>query len=196
MTKYILLFLVISIISCGNGNTNNTSTEPTTTQTTATPAEQTASATPAPVEQTTSTSTAPATQTAPANQQNPQTPASQSSSSVKAPLTGTYWILIELNGKNMEGKTAKEPYLLLDPSSAQMKCHSGCNLVMGEVKFAGPNQLRFAHLLSTTSECKTPDLDAEFYKGIESTTGYSHQGNILLLTKGGSTTIMKFMAKK
>lgn len=114
---------------------------------------------------------------------------------MQSSLTGTYWKLIELNGKHMEGKTAKEMYLQIDPASPQLKSHSGCNLVMGEAKVSGPNQLRFTNLLNTTSECKTPEIDAEFLKTMESIRYYSIKGNILTLGKGSSDTAMKFMAK-
>jgi heat shock protein HslJ len=107
---------------------------------------------------------------------------------------GTRWILLELNGKNMESKTAKEMYLLLDAGSAQFKSHSGCNMVMGEAKRPGQNQLLFTNLLNTTSECKTPDIDAEFQKAIGEVTGYTIIGNILELTKKGNVTVLKYIA--
>lgn len=110
-------------------------------------------------------------------------------------LTGTYWKLLELNGKNMDGKTGKEMYLLLDPTSPQFKSHSGCNMIMGEAKLSGTNQLRFTNLLNTTSDCKTPEIDAEFFKTIGEIRSYTIQGNILLLSKGGTDTAMKFIAK-
>jgi heat shock protein HslJ len=113
----------------------------------------------------------------------------------QASLTGTYWKLLELNGKNMEGKTAKEMYLTIDPSSPQVKSHSGCSLVMAEAKTSGTNQLWFINLLNTTGECKTPDIDAEFIKAMEGISQYDIDGNILILSKGGAEPTMKFMAK-
>ena len=194
--KYILLFLVITILSCGDRATEST------TQTTE---AQSTSATSAPVSNSavgaspTTSSNNPAEQTASqtpaaasASQQNATT---QTTTSFKSPLLGTHWKLLELNGKNMEGKTAKEMYLLLDPGSPQFKAHSGCNLVMGEAKRPGGNQLLFTNLLNTTSECKTPELDAEFQKAIEDVTGYDLKGNILELTKKGKVTVLKYVAK-
>jgi heat shock protein HslJ len=124
-----------------------------------------------------------------------QTPAAQNVPGSQSPLTGTYWKLIELNQNNIEGKTAKEMYLLLDPSSPQFKSHSGCNLVMGEAKRGGTNQMWFINLLPTTSPCTTPDIDVEFQKALEAVTDYTQNGNILLLNKKGGVPVMKFMAK-
>ncbi len=86
-------------------------------------------------------------------------------------------------------------YLLLDPGSPQFKSHSGCNLVMGEAKRGGTNQMWFINLLPTTSPCNTPDIDIEFQKALEAVTDYTQNGNILLLNKKGGVPVMKFMAK-
>lgn len=123
-----------------------------------------------------------------------QSPPTQVAGSTNTPLAGTYWKVIELNGKNIEGKTTKEMYVFLDPSSPQMKSHSGCNMVMGEAKFTGPNQLRFTNLLNTTSPCNTPEIDEEFLKTMESITGYTHDGSSLILSNG-KTKVMKLAAK-
>jgi heat shock protein HslJ len=125
-----------------------------------------------------------------------QTPTAQGYGGPRIPLTGIYWKLIELNGKNIEGKTAKEMYIFMDPSSPQFKSHSGCNLVMGEVKTSGSNKMWFINLLPTTMPCNTPDIDTEFQKALEEVADYSINGNNLLLNKKGSVTVMKFIAKK
>jgi heat shock protein HslJ len=112
-----------------------------------------------------------------------------------APLLGTYWKVIELNGKDMANKTAKEMYFLLDPTSPQFKSHSGCNMVMGEAKRTGDTNLQFTNLLNTSSDCKTPDIDAEFLKAVESVTQYTLEGNTLLLKKNASTVLFKCTTK-
>lgn len=194
--KYFMLLLMIIILSCGERATDSTTQTPETQSTSAAVAPENQ---PASASTPTSSTTAPAEQTisqtpaaAPVSQQNPTT---QTSATFKSPLLGTHWKLLELNGKNMEGKTAKEMYLLLDPGSPQFKAHSGCNLVMGEAKRLGGNQLLFTNLLNTTSECKTPDIDAEFQKAIGDVIGYDLNGNILELTKKGNVIVLKYIAK-
>ena len=126
---------------------------------------------------------------APSNQQAPAEAINQT------PLTGTYWKVVELNGKSMEGKTEKEMYLFLDPSSPQFKSHSGCSMVLGEAKRGGANQMWFINLLPTTNTCKTPEIDAEFQKALEVISEYSLNGNVLLLSKKGSVPVMKLTTK-
>jgi len=110
-------------------------------------------------------------------------------------LSGTYWKLLELNGQNIEGKTAKEMYLAIDPSSPQFKSHSGCNLVTGEVKRGGTDQMWFINLLPTTMECNTPDIDSEFQRTLELISFYKVTGRTLVLSKKGNVPVMTFMAK-
>lgn len=140
---------------------------------------------------------APADTNAQTNAPASKSSAEQPSAAVanQTPLTGTYWKVVELNGKSMEGKTEKEMYLFLDPSSAQFKSHSGCSMVLGEAKRGGANQMWFINLLPTTNTCKTPEIDAEFQKALEVISEYSLNGNVLLLSKKGSEPVMKLTTK-
>ncbi len=192
MIKYLFLILMITSMSCGERATDtnaqtaseSTSNSPVTNPSPSTPASPATSASPVAAE-------SPATPAA-----SSQSPASPASGGPRIPLTGIYWKLIELNGKNIEGKTAKEMYIFLDPSSPQFKSHSGCNLVMGEVKTSGANKMWFINLLPTTMPCNTPEIDTEFQKALEEVADYSINGNNLLLNKKGSVPVMKFVAKK
>ena len=174
--KYLLIVLTISVMSCGNQATDTNAQTP----------SQPASSAPT----TTPTSGSPATQTV-----NQQAPGTQVSGGPRIPVTGMYWRLIELNGKNIEGKTAQEMYLTLDPTSPQFKSHSGCNMVMGEVKISGSNQMHFINLIPTSGPCNTPEIDTEFQKALEEVSEYTVSGNNLLLNKSGAVTVMKFVAK-
>lgn len=192
MIKYLFLILMITSMSCGERATD------TNTQT----ASETTSNSPA-TNPSTSTPASPATSSTPVAAETPSTPSASSqtaaspvSGGARIPLTGIYWKLIELNGKNIEGKTEKEMYLFLDPSSPQFKSHSGCNLVMGEAKTSGANKMWFINLLPTTMPCNTPEIDTEFQKALEQVAEYAINGNNLLLNKKGSVTVMKFVAKK
>ena len=174
--KYLLIVLTISVMSCGNQATDTNAQTP----------SQPASSAPT----TTPTSGSPATQTV-----NQQAPGTQVSGGPRIPVTGMYWRLIELNGKNIEGKTAQEMYLTLDPTSPQFKSHSGCNLVTGEAKRGGTNQMWFINLIPTSGDCKTPDIDLEFQKALAETSFYKVTGKTLVLSKKGQVPVMTFVAK-
>ena len=195
MIKYFSLFLVVFAMSCGEKSADTTN-QTTTEQTASTPATTNTPATSAdPASATTSTS--PETQVVQSTPTSTQQPgATQVIPGEKSPLAGTHWRLLELNGKNVENKTAREMYIFFDPSSAQFKSHSGCNLVMGEAKTRGSNQMWFINLLPTSGPCNTPEIDTEFQKTMEEVAEYVVNGNTLVLSKKGSVPVMKFMAKR
>ena len=192
MIKYFFLILMASMMSCGD-QASGTSTQTPSEPNSITPSTNASPSAPSSPE-TSASPVAAETPSTPAA--SSQTPASPVSGGPRIPLTGIYWKLIELNGKNIEGKTAKEMYLFLDPSSPQFKSHSGCNLVMGEVKTSGANKMWFINLLPTSGPCNTPDIDIEFQKAIEEVAEYAINGNNLQLNKKGSVPVMKFVAKK
>lgn len=199
MTRYLFLSSIIILFACSNPSSESqaqTSATTTTTQAnTSTPASTTApESTAAPESNTQASTTTPTTSTNPVSSAHPSAPA-QVSHKGNAPLLGTYWKVVELNGKDMANKTAKEMHFLFDPGSPQFKSHSGCNMVMGEAKRTGNNALQFTNLLNTTSECKTPDIDAEFLKAVEAVTQYTLEGNTLLMKKNASTVLFKCTAK-
>ncbi len=192
MIKYFFLILMTSMMSCGD-QASGTSTQTPSEPTSSTPSTSASSSTP----ESPANTTSPGTPETNANQvTNTQTPASPVSGGARIPLTGIYWKLIELNGKNIEGKTEKEMYLFLDPSSPQFKSHSGCNLVMGEAKTSGSNKMWFINLLPTTMPCNTPEIDTEFQKALEQVAEYAITGNNLQLNKKGSVPVLKFVAKR
>lgn len=193
--KYLLVLLAITILSCSERATTSSAQAP------EAPNAQTApTANEAPVAP--SANTAPDAPSAPAAQTAPTAPTPSQQAQVKqaagapqVPVAGINWKLVELNGKNIEGKTAKEMYLFLDPSSPLFKSHSGCNLVTGEVKRGGTDQMWFINLLPTTMDCNTPDIDAEFQRALELVSFYKVTGKTLVLSKKGNVPVMTFIAK-
>ena len=193
--KYLLVLLSITILSCSERATTSSAQAP------EAPNAQTApTANEAPVAP--SANTAPDAPSAPAAQTAPTAPTPSQQAQVKqaagappVPVAGINWKLVELNGKNIEGKTAKEMYLFLDPSSPLFKSHSGCNLVTGDVKRGGTDQMWFINLLPTTMDCNTPDIDAEFQRALELVSFYKVTGKTLVLSKKGNVPVMTFIAK-
>lgn len=186
-----LLFLA-ALLACGQADTTNT-TNATGSAESTTATSSTGNDPAAAPANTADGTTAPDAGNAPAA----SAPAAQTtaSSGPKASLTATYWRMIALNGKSMAGQTAKEMYLLLDPSSPQFKGHSGCNTVMGEAKRGTGNQLRFTNLLTTSMDCKTPAIEAEFTQTLESIRSFAIQGNMLALSLGDGKVAMTLEAR-
>ena len=199
--KYLLVLLAITILSCSERATTSSAQAPEAPNAQTAPAANEAKDAPA-AQTAPSANTAPNAPTAPAAQTAPAAPTASQQAQVKqaagapqVPVAGINWKLVELNGKNIEGKTAKEMYLFLDPSSPLFKSHSGCNLVTGEVKRGGTDQMWFINLLPTTMDCNTPDIDAEFQRALELVSFYKVTGKTLVLSKKGNVPVMTFIAK-
>jgi len=193
--KYLLVLLTITILSCSERATTSSAQAPEAPNAQTAPATKEAPVTPSTqaVPPAPSTSTAPTPPTAPTGSQQAQV--KQAAGAPQIPVAGINWKLVELNGKNIEGKTAKEMYLFLDPSSPLFKSHSGCNLVTGEAKRGGTDQIWFINLLPTTMDCNTPDIDAEFQRALELVSFYKVTGRTLVLSKKGNVPVMTFIAK-
>ncbi len=196
--KYLLILLSITILSCSDRATNFNAQSPAAPNTQNAPAANEAPAAPKAQDVPTANSAptanaAPTAPTAPTASQQAQL--KQAAGAPQIPVAGITWKLVELNGKNIEGKTAKEMYLFLDPSSPLLKSHSGCNLVTGEVKRGGTDQMWFINLLPTTMDCNTPDIDAEFQRALELISFYKVTGRTLVLSKKGNVPVMTFIAK-
>lgn len=192
MIKFLFSILLLSTISCSDHASGTSTTQTPSEPTSSSPAANGPSSTPS----SPATSASQGTPETPASTPSPQTLASPVTGGTRIPLTGIYWKLVELNGKNIEGKTAKEMYLFLDPSSPQFKSHSGCNLVMGEAKTSGTNKMWFINLLPTSGPCNTPEIDIEFQKAMDEVAEYAINSNSLQLNKKGSVPVMKFNAKR
>ena len=199
--KYLPVLLAITILSCSERATTSSAQAPGSPNAQTAPAANEAKDAPA-AQTAPSANTAPDAPSAPAAQTAPSAPTPSQQAQVKqaagapqVPVAGINWKLVELNGKNIEGKTAKEMYLFLDPSSPLFKSHSGCNLVTGEVKRGGTDQMWFINLLPTTMDCNTPDIDAEFQRALELVSFYKVTGKTLVLSKKGNVPVMTFIAK-
>jgi heat shock protein HslJ len=190
--KYAFLLLLAALLACGQADTTNKATD--TASTESATAAPSAGTDPAPAAANTPEgTTAPVAGEAPATAApSAQAPAT---SGPKASLAGTYWRMIALNGKPMAGQTAKEMYLLLDPSSPQFKGHSGCNTVIGEAKRGTGNQLWFINMITTTMDCKTPAIEAEFTQALEGIRSYTIQGNMLALSLADGKVAMTLEAR-
>jgi len=178
MMKSLLLFPLAILLACG-GPKSGDGTQPAHSEQ---PAAQAAPAGDQPTQATTGNT-------------SPEPSATAASQGPKASFTGTYWKLIDLNGTPMEGKTAKEMYLLFDPSQPAFKGHSGCNTLWGEFLRGTADQLRFTYINNTSMNCGTPDIEASLIQALEAVASYAIAGNTLTLRNSKGATILRLEAR-
>ena len=100
-----------------------------------------------------------------------------------APLAGTSWRLVELNGQPVAGT---EPLTLSFGTEGQVSGYGGCNQFSGPYTQSGAS-LRFGPLASTRRACLEPALSEQetaYFAALESTTRYSIEGGQLVLYSG------------
>jgi heat shock protein HslJ len=101
-----------------------------------------------------------------------------------APLAGTSWRLVELNGQPVAGETALT--LAFAAAEPLVSGFGGCNQFNGPYTQNGAS-LRIGPLLSTRRACVEPALNEQetaYFRALESTNRYSIEGGQLVLYRG------------
>ena len=84
------------------------------------------------------------------------------------PLTGTYWKLIELNGKPAAQATSsdgKEIFMMLFKNENRVSGNGGCNGFAGTYNLADDGfRIGFAKIMRTQMACAQLDIENEFFK--------------------------------
>ncbi|WP_197047049.1 YbaY family lipoprotein [Paucibacter sp. KBW04] len=106
----------------------------------------------------------------------------------KASLTGTYWKLVELNGKKPASPAdqVREVQITLHKENHRVSGSSGCNRMMGSFKQTGAAGLSFSRMAGTMMAC-SPEamaMEQKVHALLAETTGFSIEGEQLSLLAG------------
>jgi len=108
-------------------------------------------------------------------------------------LYGKKWKLTVVDGVTIK---TTHPYIEFDRESKRVSGDSGCNIFTGEFEVEGAN-LKFSRMASTRRAClekEAQQIETNFLKGLEQTTSFRIQDEILRLNSG-ETTILTFKAE-
>jgi heat shock protein HslJ len=111
----------------------------------------------------------------------------------KIELTGKYWKLVRLNGKQVEAGS-REPFIRFTADDTRVNGNSGCNMFNGKYELAEGNRIKFSPFAMTKMACMDNNIEGEFMQIIGKTTSYSLTANELLLQDEFETTLAKFEA--
>jgi heat shock protein HslJ len=97
-------------------------------------------------------------------------------------LTGTYWKLIELNGKPiLLGAGKKELHMVFNTEDRRVAGFSGCNRFTGGYKVK-ENQIEFSHIASTRMACvDSMEQEQHFMFALENTKQFKINGKKLFM---------------
>ncbi len=110
-------------------------------------------------------------------------------------LHGTYWSLVELNGKPaVPGMGKTQPYIRLHREQSRLEGSSGCNGVVGTY-LVEQNALQFNPSATTMMMCPQPLMEQEqaLIAALKATSSYKIDGDILDLIDG-TAVVARFQA--
>lgn len=123
--------------------------------------------------------------------------ASLTSSSIHSDmsLTGTYWRLIELNGKPaLLGDGEKELHMVFNTEDSRVAGFSGCNRFTGGYKVK-ENQIEFSHMASTRMACmESMEQEQHFLSAMEKTKQFKINCEKLFMHDADGKLLFRFKA--
>jgi heat shock protein HslJ len=111
-----------------------------------------------------------------------------------APLTNTYWKLVELRGSEVDVPQGEqgEPHMIFR-DDGQVNGFSGCNRFVGEYTVTGANLL-FDSMASTRMACPDGSYESDLYDVFAATAGVFLEGKVLKLLDEQGHGLARFEA--
>lgn len=109
----------------------------------------------------------------------------------KTELTGKYWKLVRLNGKQLE-TGEREAFIMFEEEETRVHGNSSCNTFNGKYELLEGDRIKFSPFAMTRMACIGNNVESEFMQIFEKTTSYSLISNELILQDEFETTLAKF----
>lgn len=112
------------------------------------------------------------------------------------PITGTKWILQEINNTKPKAAEDNKPmFLQLDAAQNRFNASMGCNTIFGGYELTENNTIKFGEGASTMMACPNMETEAAFGKLLPTITTYQITENKLSLL-AGKKVVLVFSAGK
>lgn len=124
--------------------------------------------------------------------------ASKSKPAEDQPLEGTYWVLTELNGKEVAppANGAKPYYIYFNKEKKNVAVSGGCNSIGGGYEVLEGNRIKFGNLRSTMMACPDMTVEEGLKRMAEMVDNYAVQGENLMFAKARMAPVARFKAAK
>ena len=112
------------------------------------------------------------------------------------PLEGTYWVLVELEGKAVgtPAQGEKPSFVYFDAGKSLVSLSGGCNVMGGSYRLLEGYRIEFGNLISTMMAC--PNMENE--DGLKRMAGlvdnYAIHGDNLMFAKARMAPVARFKA--
>jgi len=120
---------------------------------------------------------------------------SSGSSSDNKSLTGTEWVLFEMDGNKYEPAAGKNVTIKFDGTEQNVNGKAPCNTYGGPY-IKSSNKLYFGGLFSTEMACDELRSEQEYFKILGKVFSYKISGNKLYFFDNGGMVIARFKANQ
>ena len=109
-------------------------------------------------------------------------------------LEGQRWLLQEMTGEPIEGKSAlRTPFLSFDGVRKRVSGNDGCNSYTGTYEISAGGSINIGDMASTEMYCEGDKLSKDYYLNLAKVKEYKIRGGVLILTDG-SEDLLQYRA--
>lgn len=119
---------------------------------------------------------------------------SSGSSGDKSPLTGTEWVMFEMDGVKYEPVSGKNVTMIFDGTAKNVGGKAPCNTYGGPYTKSS-NKLSFGSLYSTEMACDELKIEQEYFGMLAKVFVYRVSGDKLYLFDNGGMVIARFKSE-
>ncbi len=109
-------------------------------------------------------------------------------------LTGTEWVMFEMDGVKYENASGKNVTIMFDGKTKKMSGKAPCN-TYGSTYVKKNNKLSFRNIFTTEMACGELDVESAYYKLLPKVFAYQISGDKLYLFDSGGMAIVRFKEK-
>ena len=113
----------------------------------------------------------------------------------KSPLTGTEWVLFEMDGEMFVPASGKNVTLRLDSDKKSVNGKAPCNTYGGPYTKSS-NKISFGELYATEMACDELDKETIYFSQMRKVYAYQISGDKLYLFDSGGMVILRYKAKQ
>lgn len=109
-------------------------------------------------------------------------------------LTGTEWVMFEMDGVKYEHASGKNVTIMFNGEAKKMSGKAPCN-TYGSTYVKKSSKLSFGNVFTTEMACGELDAESAYYKLLPKVFAYQISGDKLYLFDSGGVAILRFKGK-
>jgi heat shock protein HslJ len=111
-----------------------------------------------------------------------------------APLVGTQWTLVELSNTKIPTNAMSNGIFFILRKDSTVSGNGGCNTFTTRYALGKNNRIQFGEMVRTNVSCEAIAIEQKFINALASADHYHLTGDTLLLNRGASMNLAKFVA--